>query len=103
METSLQAGKIINARHLTFHVGPYGEYEPGTEANEQVANVMAGVVERVREVWGDEEEEEEVEPQVTKEKKQKQGKKENNVPQSKSSSDSIKPEDWEKVKKILMD
>ena len=58
METSLQAGKIINARHLTFHVGPYGEYEPGTEANEQVVNVMAGVVERVREVWGDEEEEE---------------------------------------------
>ena len=58
METSLQAGKIINARHLTFHIGPYGEYEPGTEANEQVANVMAGVVERVREVWGDEEEEE---------------------------------------------
>ena len=58
METSLQAGKIINARHLTFHVGPYGEYEPGTEANEQVANVIAGVVERVREVWGDEEEEE---------------------------------------------
>ena len=58
METSLQAGKIINARHLTFHVGPYGAYEPGAEANEQVANVMAGVVERVREVWGDEEEEE---------------------------------------------
>ena len=59
METSLQAGKIINARHLTFHVGPYGDYDPGTEANEQVANVMEGVVERVREVWGDEEEEEE--------------------------------------------
>ena len=58
METSLQAGKIINARHLTFHVGPYGEYEPGTEANEQVANVMSGIVERVREVWGVEEEEE---------------------------------------------
>ena len=58
METSLQAGKIINARHLTFHVGPYGEYDPGPEANEQVANVMAGVVDRVREVWGDEEEEE---------------------------------------------
>ena len=48
------------------------------------------------------EEEEEVEPQVTKDKKQKQEKKENNVTQSKS-SDSIKPEDWEKVKKILMD
>ena len=31
METSLQAGKIINARHLTFHVGPYAEYEPGPE------------------------------------------------------------------------
>jgi deoxyribonuclease-4 len=58
METSLQAGKIINARHLTFHVGPYGEYDPGTEANEQVANVMSGIVERVREVWGVEEEEE---------------------------------------------
>ena len=57
METSLQAGKIINARHLTFHVGPYGDYDPGQEANEQVANVMAGVVDRVREVWGDEEEE----------------------------------------------
>ena len=58
METSLQAGKIINARHLTFHVGPYGEYDPGTEANEQVANVMSGIVERVREVWGGEGEEE---------------------------------------------
>jgi len=58
METSLQAGKIINARHLTFHVGPYGEYDPGPEANEQVANVMSGIVERVREVWGVEEEEE---------------------------------------------
>ena len=58
METSLQAGKIINARHLTFHVGPYGEYEPGTKANEQVANVMSGIVERVREVWGVEGEEE---------------------------------------------
>ena len=54
METSLQAGKIINARHLTFHVGPYGEYEPGTEANEQVANVMAGGGEGGREGWGDE-------------------------------------------------
>ena len=58
METSLQAGKIINARHLTFHIGPYGDYQPGPEANEQVANVLAGVVDRVREVWGDAEEEE---------------------------------------------
>ena len=58
METSLQAGKIVNARHLTFHVGPYGEYDPGDEANEQVANIFSGVVERVREVWGVAEEEE---------------------------------------------
>ncbi|MEC8874789.1 MAG: TIM barrel protein [Candidatus Thermoplasmatota archaeon] len=58
METSLQAGKIINARHLTFHVGPYGELGPGREANEQVANVMAGVVDRVHEVWNVAEEEE---------------------------------------------
>ena len=58
METSLQAGKIINARHLTFHVGPYGEFEPGDEANEQVANIMSGVVERVEEVWGESENEE---------------------------------------------
>lgn len=58
METSLQAGKIINARHLTFHVGPYGECQPGSETNEQVANILAGVVDRVREVWGVAEEEE---------------------------------------------
>ncbi|GIT11313.1 MAG: hypothetical protein CM1200mP32_08060 [Methanobacteriota archaeon] len=29
MEASMQAGKIVNARHLVYHVGPYGEYEPG--------------------------------------------------------------------------
>ena len=44
-----------------------------------------------------------MEPQVTKDKKAEAGEKEKNVTQSKSSSDSIKPEDWEKVKKILMD
>ncbi len=48
----MQAGKILNARHLTYHVGPYGEYEPGTKANEQVANVFSGVVERVQSIWG---------------------------------------------------
>jgi len=58
MEASMQAGKIVNARHLVYHVGPYGEYEPGVEANEQVANVFAGVVERVHQIWGDESEEE---------------------------------------------
>ncbi len=58
MEASMQAGKIVNARHLVYHVGPYGEYEPGTEANEQVANIFDGVVDRVNNIWGDESEEE---------------------------------------------
>ena len=57
MESSMQAGKILNARHLTFHVGPYGEYDPGSAANEQVANVFSGVVDRVRSIWGDAQEE----------------------------------------------
>jgi len=43
---------------MVCHVGPYGEYDPGTKANEHVANVMAGVVERVRSIWGVEGEEE---------------------------------------------
>ena len=58
MEASMQAGKIVNARHLVYHVGPYGEYDPGTEANEQVANIFAGVVDRVNQIWGDASEEE---------------------------------------------
>ena len=58
MEASMQAGKIVNARHLVYHVGPYGEYDPGTEANEQVANIFAGVVDRVNHIWGDASEEE---------------------------------------------
>ncbi len=53
MEAAIQAAKVINARHITFHVGPYLEYSRGTAANERVANVMAGVVERVGELWGD--------------------------------------------------
>ena len=56
MEASMQAGKIINARHLVYHVGPYGEYDPGTEANEQVANIFSGIVERVRSIWGEQDE-----------------------------------------------
>ena len=59
MESSMQVGKIVNARHMVCHVGPYGEYEPGTEAYEEVANILSGVVERVRSIWGVEEEEEE--------------------------------------------
>ena len=58
MESSMQVGKIVNARHMVCHVGPYGEYDPGTEANEEVANILAGVVERVKSIWGQEGEEE---------------------------------------------
>jgi len=54
MEASLQAAKIVNARHITYHVGPYFGFGRGREANERVANVMAGVVDRVNEIWGDE-------------------------------------------------
>ena len=57
MEASMQAGKILNARHLVYHVGPYGEYESGSETNEQVANIFAGVVDRVQQIWGVESEE----------------------------------------------
>ena len=56
MEASLQAAKIINARHITYHVGPYGEYNRGAEANEQVANVMAGVVDRCAQIWNNKDE-----------------------------------------------
>ena len=56
MEASLQAAKIINARHITYHVGPYGEYKPGDKANEQVANVMAGVVDRCAQIWNNKDE-----------------------------------------------
>tara|TARA_Y100001936_G_C15914065_1_gene580235 strand:- start:58 stop:972 length:915 start_codon:yes stop_codon:yes gene_type:complete len=58
MESSMQVGKIVNARHMVCHVGPYGECDPGTETNQEVANVMAGVVERIRSIWGVEGEEE---------------------------------------------
>jgi deoxyribonuclease-4 len=51
MEASLQAAKVINARHITYHVGPYGDFKRGAEANEHVANVMAGVVDRCAEIW----------------------------------------------------
>nr|AIF07508.1 AP endonuclease, family 2 (nfo) [uncultured marine group II/III euryarchaeote KM3_203_B10] len=59
MEAAIQAAKVINARHITFHVGPYGSTPRGPEANEQVANVFSGVVDRVRELWGDETKDEE--------------------------------------------
>ncbi|MCP2506900.1 MAG: TIM barrel protein [Candidatus Thalassarchaeaceae archaeon] len=59
MEASMQAGKLVNARHITYHVGPYGNYEPGGKANEELVNIFSGVVDRVRSIWGDEKEEEE--------------------------------------------
>jgi deoxyribonuclease-4 len=59
MEASMQAGKLVNARHITYHVGPYGDYEPGGKANEELVNIFSGVVDRVRSIWGDEKEEEE--------------------------------------------
>ena len=59
MEAAIQAAKVINARHITFHVGPYGNSSRGAESNEQVANVFSGVVDRVRELWGDETKDEE--------------------------------------------
>ncbi|MDP6856309.1 MAG: TIM barrel protein [Candidatus Thalassarchaeaceae archaeon] len=57
METSMQAAKIVNARHITYHVGPYGDRRPGRETNEHLANILEGVVERCRELWGKEEDE----------------------------------------------
>ena len=65
MESTMQVGKIVNARHMVCHVGPYGEYDPGTEANEEVANILAGVVERVKSIWGQEGEEEDYENEIS--------------------------------------
>ena len=50
-ESAMQAAKVLNARHIVCHVGPYQQYRRGPEANEQAANVFAGVVERMGEVW----------------------------------------------------
>lgn len=53
IEATLQAAKTINARHITLHTGHYGDYGRGTAANEQVANVFAGIVERIHDIWHD--------------------------------------------------
>ena len=55
IESTLQAAKTINARHITLHAGHYGEMGRGREANEQLANVFSGIVERVAEIWNDDE------------------------------------------------
>tara|TARA_B100001996_G_scaffold379774_1_gene366061 strand:- start:472 stop:1668 length:1197 start_codon:yes stop_codon:yes gene_type:complete len=53
IESTLQAAKTINARHITLHAGHYGDMGRGVQANEQLANVFAGIVERVHEIWHD--------------------------------------------------
>ena len=57
-EVALQVSKIVNARHVVFHVGPYGEDGPSREANEKVATIFSGIVDRIRDIWGRPEEEE---------------------------------------------
>ena len=55
IESTLQAAKTVNARHITLHAGHYGEMGRGRAANEQLANVFAGIVDRVHEIWHDDE------------------------------------------------
>ena len=55
IEATLQAAKTINARHITLHAGHYGDMGRGREANEQLANVFSGIVDRVAEIWHDDE------------------------------------------------
>ena len=57
IESTLQAARTINARHITLHTGHYGDFGRGTAANEQVANVFSSIVERVHEIWHDDEDE----------------------------------------------
>ena len=57
IEATLQAARTINARHITLHTGHYGDFGRGQAANQQVANVFSGVVDRVHEIWHDEEDE----------------------------------------------
>ena len=57
IESTLQAALTINARHITLHTGHYGDFGRGTAANEQVANVFSSVVQRVHDIWHDDEDE----------------------------------------------
>lgn len=57
IEATLQAARTINARHITLHTGHYGDFGRGHGANEQVANVFSGIVDRIHEIWHDEEDE----------------------------------------------
>lgn len=57
IEATLQTARTINARHVTLHTGHYGEFGRGQAANEHVANVFAGIVDRIHDIWNDEEDE----------------------------------------------
>lgn len=57
IESTLQAARTINARHITLHTGHYGDFGRGTAANEQVANIFSSVVQRVHDIWHDDEDE----------------------------------------------
>lgn len=57
IEATLQAARTINAQHVTLHAGHYGEFGRTQEANEHVANVFSGIVDRVHEIWHDDEDE----------------------------------------------
>ena len=56
VEAALQTAKTINARHITLHVGHYAETGRGQEANEQVASVFKGIVQRIEDIWNDDDE-----------------------------------------------
>jgi deoxyribonuclease-4 len=56
IEAALQAAKTINARHVTLHAGHYGDMSRGQAANEQVASVFKGIVQRIHDIWNDDEE-----------------------------------------------
>ena len=56
VEAALQTAKTINARHITLHVGHYAETGRGHEANEQVASVFNGIVQRINDIWNDDDE-----------------------------------------------
>ena len=57
IESTLQAARTINARHITLHAGHYGDFGRGQAANQQVANVFSGIVDRVHTIWHDDEDE----------------------------------------------
>ncbi len=57
IEATLQAARTINARHITLHAGHYGDFGRGTAANEQVANIFSSIVERINDIWHDDEDE----------------------------------------------